>query len=622
MRIPSKQHRSLLSWLFLCLLFALCGVLGFLQYRWIGEVSVAARDRLRGSLQASLTRLSQEFNSEVVSAASALVPADPAADVPALERQLESQFSQWQPNARHAGLLRRVALAVPHESTVELIFLNLQTGVLEHGEWPPEWSDIRRRVEFNPSARPWQGGGPPGFPQDMVPGSAVSGDSFSFDTPIFGREEPDRRADEPDRRPGPPGRREIAWMIFQIDPQFVRDVLLPELVRRHLGTGGDSDYEVTVVTRSNPPAVLYESDRGQTRNISSAADASVSLFDVGFDMFRRGPQSSGRRGPGTQRMASPDFRGRGPVPDSGRWEMIVRHRAGSLEAVVSRTRRANLTVTAVVLLLMMASVAALVRYTRRAQRLAQLQMDFVAGVSHELRTPLTVIHTAAYNLQGKLASQPQQVERYGVLIQKESGRLKALVEQILRFAGIEAGRAIEATGPVSVEDVVDAAIENCKALIAAAGCTVEKRVAPGLLMVIGDSVALSHVVANLIGNAVKYGLHDDGIPGDSGTGGWIGVSASPAGPKDIEIRVADRGPGIPRDEQEQIFDPFFRGARARNAQIHGTGLGLSISKKIVEAHGGTISVKSEPMQGTEFTVRLPAAPVDVATEGGPTGAER
>jgi signal transduction histidine kinase len=606
MRAPSNQRRSLFSWLFLCLLFALCGVLGLLQYRWIGEVSVAARDRLRGSLQASLMRLSQDFNSEIVSACSALSPANAAADVPALERQLGSQFSQWQPNARHAGLLSRVALAIPHEETVELMFLNLQTGVLEHGEWPPAWSDLRQRIEF--AGRLWQGGGPRGFPPDSAPGSPASGDGFTIEVPIFG-------AEEPDRRPGPPGRREIAWMVFQLDPQFVREVLLPELVRRHLGTGGDSDYEVTVVTRSNPPEVLYESDRGQTRNISSAADASVSLFDVGFDLFRRGPQTSGRRGPGRQAMASPDFRGRGPAPDSGRWEMIVRHRAGSLEAVVSRTRRANLAVTAVVLLLMMASVAALVRYTRRAQRLAQLQMDFVAGVSHELRTPLTVIHTAAYNLQGRLASQPQQVERYGALIQKESGRLKALVEQILRFAGIEAGRAIETSGPVSVEDVLDAAIEDCKTLAAGAGCTVEKRVASELPMVIGDSVALSHVVANLIGNAVKYGVPD--------TGGWIGVSATPGGPKAIQIRVADRGPGIPRDEQELIFDPFFRGARARNAQIHGTGLGLSISKKIVEAHGGTISVKSEPMQGTEFIVRLPAAPAEVAAtaESEPTGAD-
>jgi signal transduction histidine kinase len=628
MRAPSSQHRSLFSWLFLCLLFALCGVLGFLQYRWIGEVSVAARERLQGSLQASLIRLSQEFNSEIAAACFALVPAISVPDVPTLEAQLESRFRQWQPNARHAGLLRTVALAVPREQTVGLRFLNLQTGVLEPGRWPPGWSDIRRRLESNPAGRPWSAEGPPGFPPDSEPGNelpSASGDGFSFDIPIFG-------AAEPRRPPAPPSRREIAWIVFQIDPQYVRGVLLPELVRRYLGTGGESDYQVTVVTRSTPPAILYESDRGQSRNISSAADASVSLFDVGFEVFRDGPQAAGRRGRGgndrgfraseppgrgPQGMVSRGFLGRGPEPDSGRWTMIVRHRAGSLEAVVSRTRRANLAVTAVVLLLMMATVAALVRYTRRAQRLAELQMDFVAGVSHELRTPLTVIHTAAYNLQGKLASQPQQVERYGALIQKESGRLKVLVEQILRFAGIEAGRAIEATAPVSVEDVIDAAIENSKALVASSGCTVEKRVAPRLPMVLGDSVALSHVVANLIGNAVKYGRTDGGMrnggtPDSARADRWIGVSATPAGPQTIEIRVADRGPGIPRDEQDRIFDPFFRGARARHAQIHGTGLGLSISKKIVEAHGGTISVKSEPMQGAEFIVSLPAIPVDAA----------
>jgi signal transduction histidine kinase len=75
---------------------------------------------------------------------------------------------------------------------------------------------------------------------------------------------------------------------------------------------------------------------------------------------------------------------------------------------------------------------------------------------------------------------------------------------------------------------------------------------------------------------------------------------------EIEVRVADRGPGIPADEQQHIFDPFFRGKRAVADQIHGTGLGLNLVKKIVEAHGGTIRVKSEPARGTEFIVRLPA----------------
>ena len=76
----------------------------------------------------------------------------------------------------------------------------------------------------------------------------------------------------------------------------------------------------------------------------------------------------------------------------------------------------------------------------------------------------------------------------------------------------------------------------------------------------------------------------------------------------IEIRVADHGPGIPEHEQSHIFDPFFRGARAIQDQIHGTGLGLSLVKRIIEAHGGSIRVKSAPLHGTESIVRIPALP--------------
>jgi signal transduction histidine kinase len=540
----------------LCLLFALCGALGFLQYRWIGEVSVAARERLQGSLRASLMRLSQDFDDEIRSASFALMPAGAGP----LDRQVETRFRQWQASARHPGLLRSVVLTGPSQHGSEVRVLDGSTGA---------WQPVQ-----GPAALPAR------FPMGLF-----ADDAYSVAMPVF-------RGGEP--RPGSP--RDAAWIGFELDRHVVREVLIPELVRRHLGSAGESDYQVAVVTRATPLEVIYESDPGQSANIARSADASVFLFEAGMNPSRMGPPPPGFRGGGP-----PPDRGGGPPPDRGAWKMSVRHRAGSLEAVVSRARRANLAVTALVLLLMMATLAALVRYTRRAQRLAELQMNFVAGVSHELRTPLTVIHTAAYNLQGKLASQPQQVERYGALIQKESGRLNALVEQILRFAGIQAGSVIEAAGPVSAEDLIDAAIENAKDIVASSGCTLEKRIAAGLPMVLGDRAALSHVLANLIGNAARYGV------GEGAAQRWIGVSASQAAPHAVEIRVADRGPGIPRAERGRIFDPFFRGARARDAQIRGSGLGLSISKKIVEAHGGTISVGSEPMQGSEFIVRLPAA---------------
>lgn len=282
--------------------------------------------------------------------------------------------------------------------------------------------------------------------------------------------------------------------------------------------------------------------------------------------------------------------------------MFVRHRAGSLEAVVAQARVRSLAVTAGVLLLMVLAVSALVRYTRRAQKLAQLQMDFVAGVSHELRTPLTTIYTAGYNLQGKVANNPAQVERYGVLIQQESGRLKQLVEQILRFATANAGRVIQEREPLSVESIIDETVESSRPLVDQAHCVIEKSVDPGLPPILGDSLALRHALGNLISNAAKYG--SDGA-------NWIGISASQTNGKEppaIEIRVADRGPGIPPDEQEQIFDPFFRGSRAVQDQVHGTGLGLSLVKKIVEAHGGSIRVESKPMKGAEFILRIPVAP--------------
>ena len=114
-------------------------------------------------------------------------------------------------------------------------------------------------------------------------------------------------------------------------------------------------------------------------------------------------------------------------------------------------------------------------------------------------------------------------------------------------------------------------------------------------------MALKQALQNLLHNAAKYG---------AGESHWIGVSASRTGGDAIpavEIRVADRGPGIPADEQAHIFEPFFRGRRAVQDQIHGTGLGLNLAKKIVEAHGGSIQVKSAAMKGAEFIVRLPAA---------------
>ncbi len=569
-----NRRRTTLSWLFVAGLFVLCGVLGVLQYRWIGEVSVAARDRLRGSLQASLNRLSSDFDGEIATACRALLPAASDTAGAATETAVAANYARWKTIGRHSQMFRHIAMAEPRNKTMALRNLDLDKAVFETAAWPADWTPLKERLESMLSADPRERRGFPGPPPDDQ--------AMLFDLPAFG-------IPAPGRPPEQFARGGASSLIFDLNPEYVRDVLLPELLQRHLETGGTLEYQVEVRSRQRTPLVVFQSDPGA--QVARGADASVGLFDTPYDqIFRRSPGPGGR-GPGRTRSG-----------DSGRWQMFVRHRAGSLEAVVARARWRNLAVTAGVLLLMMASVAALITYTRRAQKLADIQMDFVAGISHELRTPLTVIHTAAYNLRGKLAANPAQVERYGVLIQQESGRLKDLVEQVLRFSGATAGRVIQNPEPLSIADLLEETLESAKSVFQGAGCVVEQHVAADLPLVMGDPMALKQALLNLLHNAARYGA------GDSR---WVGVSASATGSRTepaVEIRVADRGEGIPSDEQSHIFEPFFRGRRALQDQIHGTGLGLNLARKIVEAHGGSIQVKSAPGSGAEFIVRLPAAP--------------
>ena len=248
--------------------------------------------------------------------------------------------------------------------------------------------------------------------------------------------------------------------------------------------------------------------------------------------------------------------------------MFVRHRAGSLEAVVAQARWRNLAVTAGVLLLMMASVAALITYTRRAQRLADLQMDFVAGISHELRTPLTVIHTAAYNLRGKLAANPARWSATASSSSRRAGASRTWWSRCSASPAPPPAASFRIPSRCPSPTVLEETLESANAVIQEAGCTVETHIDPDLPVVMGDPMALKQALQNLLHNAAKYG---------AGESHWVGVSAARTGgdaKPAVEIRVADRGPGIPADEQAHIFEPFFRGRRALQDQIHGTGLGL------------------------------------------------
>jgi len=594
-KLRATSRTALFSWLFVCALVAVCITLGIYQYRWISEVSLTARDHMRDDLRSRLSRFSRDFNSEIAAASSSLARFSGAGDAQTVAAQFAPRFAQWKTTSRHPRLFDGLALAIPSPQGVSLQTLNLDRGVLAPAEWPADWEAAHARIEGQTANQ--EDGRGPGPPPEPGPRRAVESEGLTFDLPVSGAS-PDARWSP---RRFPPREREVAWVVFHLNLAYLRGTMLPELLRRDLGSNGDLDYEVEIVARDNPDSVIFDSDSRRASPIFESADASIGLFDPLTASFsRRGEPFGPAFGPrAVGRGRGPDGPGRGP-DDMGRWRMYVQHRAGSLEAVVEQARFRNLSVTAGVLLLMLATAFALLRYTLRAQRLANMQMDFVAGVSHELRTPLTVIHTAGYNLRGKLAQNPAQVEQYGAMIQRESERLRGLVEQVLQFASAGAGRVVQEREPLSVAHVIEEAVEASRSALDDPAWVMESNVDTGLPPVMGDSKALRRALENLVGNAVKYGK----------PGHWIGVFASKAegDSSSVEIRVADRGPGIPEHEQRRIFDPFFRGARARQDQIHGTGLGLSLVKKIVEAHGGSIRVESAPMRGTAFILRIPAAP--------------
>lgn len=300
--------------------------------------------------------------------------------------------------------------------------------------------------------------------------------------------------------------------------------------------------------------------------------------------------------------------------EDGSWQLLIKHRAGSLAAAVSSARHRNLAISFGILVLLGAGILMTAISMRRAERLARQQIDFVAGVTHELRTPLAVICSAGENLADGIVDTPEKVGQYGDVIYREGRRLTDMVEQVLEFAGAQSGHQRYEFRATDVSDFIDGAVAACQAQIQERDFQLEELIEPNLPPVHGNSAALRRAMQNLISNAIKY----------DGANRWARITAhTSAGERgnELEITIEDRGLGIEPADLSHIFEPFYRGREAVAAQIEGSGVGLSLVKQIVEAHGGTVTVKSTPGSGSSFTLHLPIA-VQAEMTGEVTEGER
>ncbi len=230
------------------------------------------------------------------------------------------------------------------------------------------------------------------------------------------------------------------------------------------------------------------------------------------------------------------------------------------------------------------------------RRLERARRDFIANISHEFKTPLTAIQGFAETLLGGALDDAQNRTRFLEIIREHALRLGRLTDDLLKLAQIEAGHMQRETEPVSVKDVVDPCMEVMRIKADQKGLLLEAEYGSDLPMLMGDARSFQEILQNLLDNAVRY----------TPRGGRIRVKAA-VEESEVVLSVADTGIGIPKAEQDRIFERFYRADAARSRESGGTGLGLSIVKHLVEAHGGRIRIDSEVGQGSTFFVYLPQA---------------
>ncbi|RRD48562.1 cell wall metabolism sensor histidine kinase WalK [Arachnia propionica] len=232
-----------------------------------------------------------------------------------------------------------------------------------------------------------------------------------------------------------------------------------------------------------------------------------------------------------------------------------------------------------------------------ARRVEAVRRDFVANISHELKTPIGAITILAETIEAA-ADEPADVTRFAQRLQAESRRLGELVGQIIELSRLQSSNPMLATEVVEVRDVVDDALARTRASAEARGVSLIRGPAVPA-RILGDRWQLSDALANLVQNAVNY----------SDPGARVAVTVLRARQDDvdvIDIKVTDNGIGISLEDQERIFERFYRVDHGRSRESGGTGLGLSIVRHIALAHGGSVTVWSRPRQGSTFTLRLPA----------------
>lgn len=234
-----------------------------------------------------------------------------------------------------------------------------------------------------------------------------------------------------------------------------------------------------------------------------------------------------------------------------------------------------------------------------AKRLEETRRDFIANISHELKTPIAAIGLLAETLEDGI-DDPATVKRFASNLRREAERLGGLVQDIIQLSKVQSAENQHGFEPVELDQVIASAVENNSVLAEKRNASIQVAASPGH-SVYGDRDALVMAVSNLIQNALYYS--DEGKQVGVGMRTVDGIA---------EISVIDNGVGISLEDQERIFERFYRVDQSRSRSTGGTGLGLAIVKHVALNHRGEIRLFSKPGMGSTFTLRIPEMPAELS----------
>jgi signal transduction histidine kinase len=589
-------------------------IIAALQYRWTTEVTDAKEFRVGREVESRMIQWHLDLYGEFSAICIALQvgPDSGAHDSWSDYLQRYSKWSRGDQNKnspinlyRNPDLVENVYVWETSRKVPRLWRLNAQTGTIDPASVRPDLTRALDRLQQHSAnlavaLRAWQSADQVHDTNEvsgatLLRSSAITGWQFDESVPLIAHPEVRNSDGDP-----------VDWIVIQFDRETIRARVLPSLVRRYFGGPDGLDFNVAVVATGNPSRVIYSS-------VAGFGDLDADAYDSVMNLF--GPPPESLEGQfwqtikNSEALESEQWRSFSapvwfPTIEYGAadksWMLVVQSRHGPLQGVVGRVRRQNLAISALVLLLLAFNMGIAAVAGFRAQRFADLQMNFVASISHELRTPLSVLHAAAENIKDGVVLKQGNLERYGSLMMSQTRQLMSHVDRILLYASIRSGKTQYNMRVLDVPEIVQRVVVATAELMKENKCTLVQNLEPELPCVWGDMYALCSCVENLVTNAVKYSGKDRNV--------FISAAhyRTAHGRYEVSISVKDRGVGIEHSELANIFEPFYRSAGAKAAQIHGTGLGLFVAKHVAEAMGGRLLVTSEVGVGSVFTLQLQA----------------